>query len=518
MFLDARTLRDGAVVQADVCIIGAGAAGIPLALRFADGPVQVALLEAGGMIEDGGGRGIHQVVYAPIPRLAVDPTRTSCFGGNTNHWLGNCRPLDESDFAEREWIPHSGWPIRRDALLSFYEQAQTLCGLGAFRYYDVDACRPHLSHPPIATDPAILTNKMVHTSPVASFDVRYRDRLRNAGNVRVYLRAEAIRLRANARGDCVRTVEVGAGDGTRFRVAARAVVLAAGGIENPRLLLCSSDKRAEGLASEDAVVGRFFMEHPFVDIPLGPWQRGAELLSARDRQVEGTAVWEHLVLSDELMRSERLCGLSLWVLPSSVFSALSTARIENLWLARARLADLSTEAPSLCADAAAAAGHAWQRLARRSHAASADGYTLRVALEQTPDPSNRVQLSSQRDAFGRPGLDLRFRLTETDRCAAVRALRIAAGELGLNGRRIATRFDLLLRAGRIGVFWHHMGTTRMHADPARGVVDADCRVHGVSNLFIAGSSVFPTGGTAAPTLTIVALALRLADHLRAQCL
>ena len=94
------------------------------------------------------------------------------------------------------------------------------------------------------------------------------------------------------------------------------------------------------------------------------------------------------------------------------------------------------------------------------------------------------------------------------------SLRAAAEQLGLHTRRVVRQARLMFEAGRVGFFWHHMGATRMHTDPAQGVVDADCRVHGVSNLFVAGSSVFPTGGIAAPTLTIVALALRLADRIQ----
>ena len=488
-----------------------------VALQFADGASQVVLLEGGGMVEEGGGRAIYQVVDGPNPGLATEPQRTWCFGGNTNHWQGNCRPLDENDFALRDWIPYSGWPMRRPQLLPFYERAQALCGLGDLRWYDADACRPHLARLALTVDPATLTSKVVQTCPVLSFDQLYRDRLCNAGNVRVCLHAEALRLEANRRGDCVQAVQAVAGDGRRFRVRARVFVLAAGGIENPRLLLCSNDASATGLGNDHDVVGRFFMEHPFVDIALGPWRSGAELLSARDRQVEGTAVWEQLVLSEAMMRSERLSGLSLWVVPCPARSALSPARIETLWLGRPRLADLRTEVPSLCADAAALAAHGWRRSVGRARAASGAGCALRVGLEQTPDPHNRLQLSSQRDAWGRPGVDLRFRLSEADRRGHLRGLRIAAHEIGLNGRRIVKRMELMMRAGRVGFFWHHMGSTRMHPDPTQGVVDADCRVHGVSNLYVAGSSVFPTAGTAPPTLTIVALALRLADHIREHC-
>jgi choline dehydrogenase-like flavoprotein len=139
-----------------------------------------------------------------------------------------------------------------------------------------------------------------------------------------------------------------------------------------------------------------------------------------------------------------------------------------------------------------------------------------VQLEQVPDPDNRVRLSSVRDAFGAPAPELSLRLRSSERRAHERTLAIAADALGLKGSRIVKQLQLMVDAGRCDFFWHHMGTTRMADDPAAGVVDADCRVHGVSNLFVAGSSVFPTGGIGAPTLTIVALALRLADVIRGE--
>lgn len=516
MFIDAREVAERDTLHADLCIVGTGAAGLSLALQFADTSTRVVLLEVGGAADDADGRGIYKVVHGSIPRLVTEPGLTSRFGGNTNHWFGNCRPLDDADFEPRDWIPYSGWPMRRDHLLPFYEQAQILCGLGSFRDYDAEAIRPHLAHPPIDVDPAMLTPKVIQTCPVLSFAQRYRERIEEAGNVQVYLHARAIRLETNARGDDVGAVEVGAGDGRRFRVAARVFVLAAGGIENPRLLLCSNDANANGLGNEHDLVGRFFMEHPFLDIPLVQWDHGYDLVfHTEPQQAGGAIVWGQMALSEALMREERVTGMGMFFVPRFGLRVVSPGRVKDLLLGRPRLEDLITEIHNLRTDAAAVAAHVARRVARRTGPGTPHiGDALRVTLEHAPDPQNRIRLSSQRDAFGQPGADLIFRLTDAEQQGHVRALRIAAHAFGLNGRRIARQLQLMLRAGRMGFFWHHMGTSRMHPDPTQGVVDSDCRVHRVSNLFVAGSSVFPTAGTAAPTLTIVALALRLAQHIR----
>ena len=236
ILVDSRHAADADALPAELCVVGGGAAGIAIAMQFARTPVRVVLVEDGGETGDAAASGIYKVVYGPSPRLEIDPLLKSYFGGNTNHWFGNCRPLDDADFEPREWIPHSGWPMHRHDLLPFYERAQRLCGLGDFRAYDTDVCRPHFDHPPIAVDPATLVRKTVQTCSVPSFADLYRQSLREADNVSVCLNTRALRLETNARGDTVRAVEGGSAHGRRLRVSARVFVLAAGGIENPRLL------------------------------------------------------------------------------------------------------------------------------------------------------------------------------------------------------------------------------------------------------------------------------------------
>jgi choline dehydrogenase-like flavoprotein len=521
MFIDTGDIPSGSTVQADVCVIGGGAAGIPLALKFADTPVQVVLLESGGLLAEQDGRKIYQVLAGPRLKLAVDPTRPWYFGGTTNHWSGNCRPLDEFDFEPRDWIPHSGWPLRRRELLPYYERAQPMSGLSDFRWYDLDACRPHLEHPPLSVDPAVLTSRILHTCPVRSFAELHRQRLESLSNVRVLLHARALCLKTNAAGDQVCAVEIVGADGRRSRIEAGVFVLACGGVENARLLLCSNDVHRNGLANDHDMVGRFFMEHWCVDIPLGTWGNSTDVVfhvfdEDEERQtVGGASVWAQLALSEELMRTERVPGLSLWLsrTPRTTPSVDSMSRLAASLRGRTRFEQPLTDIQLLLSDPVEVAKHLLRKLGRRD-GLPGEGYALRVQIEQTPNPENRVRLSSKQDRFGQPHAELILRLTDEERRACSRSLKIAAGEIGLNGARLVKQMRLMLDAGRLGFFWHHMGTTRMDNDPAKGVVDSNCRVHGVSNLFVASSSVFPTGGTASPTLTIVALALRLADHLR----
>lgn len=283
-------------------------------------------------------------------------------------------------------------------------------------------------------------------------------------------------------------------------------ILAAGGIENARLLLSSNGSNPRGIGNDHDVVGRYFMEHLFIDVPCGGRRVQEDLgfYSSDGLSACNATVWGQIALAEDVMQRERLPGSSLWFPRTSPLTLGRGlwGRARDLVLGREHLQDVAAEIRNAAVDLTEA-------IAMRSRTVAGGG--LRICLEQTPDPQSRIRLVPQCDRFGQRRVAIDFRLTDVDRHA--RAMKIAAEELGLDARQVVERMLLRVRAGRFGFFWHHLGATRMHRDPEQGVVDADCRVHGVSNLFVAGGPVFPTGGTAPPTLTIVALALRLAEHI-----
>ncbi|MGH3056266.1 MAG: hypothetical protein ACRDL7_14935, partial [Gaiellaceae bacterium] len=230
-------------------------------------------------------------------------------------------------------------------------QAQDLCGLGDFRFYDVDECRPHLPHQAADVDVATLTYKVLQVARVPRFGQRYRQRIQEAENLRICLYARAVRLETNSGGDLVHAVTAHTCNGRRFRIAARAFVLAAGGIENPRLLLCSDDAHPNGLANGNDLVGRFFMEHPFVDIPLGrsDHDRAALLSVRREPRRNGTlGAWTQLVLSDELLRAERVNAISVWVDRPRLPWRAGRAKVLSLLQDRSRLQAWPSGSRILC--------------------------------------------------------------------------------------------------------------------------------------------------------------------------
>jgi choline dehydrogenase-like flavoprotein len=516
MFVDARTVPDGSLVEVDVCIVGAGAAGITIARELRGAPLRVALLESGWLTPDAVTQSLYAGSAPEQPYFPLDAARTRCFGGTTNEWAGECRPLDALDFEERDWVPASGWPFRLGDLRPFYERAQSVCQLGRFDYAAADRHGEGVRS--LALDGGRILTRTIHHSPPTRFGETYRVEIRRAANVVAYLRANVVDLETPTPPTQVSAVRVACLSGTRFRVAARIFILATGGIENARLLLMSNRVQSAGLGNGHDLVGRYFMEHLYLD-------RAATIVARKGRIGDfytfghwfgGRRVRGILGLAPEVQRRERLtnyCAVLDEDPPRlapiswrSLLNALRHGRVTE----RVR-AYLQTGIEHHGGRTAAA------RPDGAPHDPSTRLYLVKNVMEQAPNPESRVVLDRDKDQLGCPRVELRWRLCALDKRTAHRAHQILAEDLARSGigslesalGRENDPWPPALRGAR-----HHMGTTRMHPDPRRGIVDADGRVHGIANLYVAGSSVFPTSGSANPTLTIVALALRLAEHVR----
>jgi choline dehydrogenase-like flavoprotein len=327
-----------------------------------------------------------------------------------------------------------------------------------------------------------------HSKPTR-FGEKYGETLTASRNVRVLLNSTLIGLIPDAG---VRTIErghVATLSGNRFSVESRIFIIACGAIENARLLLASDGVSEKGIGNDRDLVGRYFLDHPSVR-PAGivSWMDDQASKLAQYALVDG--VRATLALGVDL-EEQRRNGLT-----NSQFLAEGTRPIED-------------------APADAYMARFLDRIGRRADEPTVCSWWLRC--EQSPNPSSRVTLSGDRDALGvrRPVLDWRLQdldrhtLASVSRLYAERLTRAAAARVRVERALLENSEDLF---DRVTGDWHHMGTTRMADGPGRGVVDSDCRVFGVDNLYVAGASVFPTGGAINPTLTLVALALRLADH------
>jgi choline dehydrogenase-like flavoprotein len=484
MLIDARSLPDGSRITADVVIVGSGAAGLALAGEFAGSALTVCLLESGGeesspevnALSAGQGR-LHgpDGVQLPCDDYLVE-SRERSLGGTLNLWGGKCAELDGLDFEEREWIAHSGWPLDKAELQPCYARACALLGIAPF-----DA-RQRAAVPVVA-----LNGERRFTTALRTFSDltgklagekfhRYKYAVANQPNVSTYLHANVLDLVLDEAGQALRHVVFGTLDGRRHVAQGRVFVLAAGGLENPRLLLNADSQQRGGLGNAHDQVGRCFAGHGLlrflagndqppavVEYAPGAAQRLGLYLDKDPRAVQGI-----FTLSRAAQRRDALAGFS------------------------------ATLEPVVQQD-------------------GKDYSPVYFSIEQQPDRESRLSLGAQRDALGLRRLVMDWRFNAADRDSFARAVALFAAELEQAGiGRLhydadALRFVEVLETAR-----HHIGATRMSDDPREGVVDRDCRVHGTANLYVAGASVFPTSGLANPTLTIVALALRLADRLKSQ--
>jgi choline dehydrogenase-like flavoprotein len=517
MIVDARDFDGPQELECDLCIIGAGAAGISLAREFVGRSEQVIILESGGLDFDWDTQALAKGRNVGIGSHALEATRLRYFGGTSNHWGGTCRPLDASDFQSRPWIPHSGWPITRQQLEPFYARAQEVLQLGPFDY-DVApmerAIGPALPMPPGGLETAIFRQ-----SPPTRLGHVYREEVRNAENVRAVLHANVLEIVSNESGDTVQSVRGTTLDGKALQVRSRSYVMAAGGIENARLLLLSDRVNSRGLGNQHDLVGRYFMDHPI-------WVAGLLQLANDNTPVtlyqkndfHGHLVKGFLTPSNSLAEAKALvnCGIRPGY-ERMIYVSQGVHSFREITDAFRELSvpdDLSTHVRNVMDDFGAVSTDAYSRwIARKG---DARGLGINFWTEASPNPDSRVTLGSEIDALGQRKVVLDWRLNESDLTSVKQVLTQFGQALGQTGLgRIKLNFD----PGegwpeRMSGSYHHMGTTRMHDDPKQGVVDANCRVHGLENLHVAGSSVFTTSGQANPTLTIVALALRLADHLK----
>ena len=268
MLLDARRIERGAVVEADLCIVGAGAAGIALARELAGTPLSVCLLESGGFQPDAATQSLYE---GPSRGTLLEEggdylsrSRLRFFGGSTNHWQGWCRPLDPLDFEARPWVEHSGWPLDRGALEPYYARAAELVQIP----HVGDAEAPVLAGPGALLLPGSewVATRLFTFSPPTAFGRVYRDALARAPNVTLLTHANVREIRLDAGGSRVESVRVACLEDNAFDVRARYTALAAGGIENARLLLASNRQRPAGIGNGHDRVGRYFADHPVLDV------------------------------------------------------------------------------------------------------------------------------------------------------------------------------------------------------------------------------------------------------------
>ena len=509
MIDDLRRLTDGADLETDVCVVGAGAAGIALAREFLDSGTRVIVLESGGLRSSRTADSLNEGEATGMDAASLTEGRERVLGGATALWAGQCLPPEPNSFEPRDWVPNSGWPFDERELEPYYRRAEALFQIEGEVYdervwdaFDVE--RP-------AIDPARFVHRFTVWCPQPHLGRLYRKQLEASRNVRVLLDATATKIFAT--GDRFEAVSARGPDGQTVRVRARACVVAGGAVENARLLLAS------GLGND--VVGRYFQDHP-----NGHCAVVASPDPARLQELYGLLYRRRirylprLVLTPEAQRAERVLSCAAYpVFHFGERSAIEASRRVYRALRGGRRPEaLGRELGLMARGAPRLAPVAYRRLVhRRAAQVRPELVTLQTHAEQAPNPDSRVTLSERRDRFGEPLPKVDWRLTELDRRTAEVMVESVAAEfrrLGLGDVRAEPWLAGPDWSGHLTDAFHHIGTTRMGTDPGTSATDPNGQLRGVAGLFAAGASVFPAAGYVNPTLGLAALAIRLGDHLK----
>jgi choline dehydrogenase-like flavoprotein len=540
---DGRSIPTNTVLVVDLCIIGSGPAGLTIAHELIDSGIQILLLERGDVTEQPAADLAPDLEFHSPDFPSVQKALHSQFGGMAGIWntflldgvtpAAHYLPLDPVDFETRYWVPYSGWPITFDQMAPYYDRARVLCDIGSF---DFNGPLPDTGRTRLSSPSGALVTRLDQLGPATAFTRRPLGELTTSDHVHVVTNATAVELTsADDADDGMATTSVRTLGGLPFTVRSRVVVVAGGAIENARLLLNSTAQCPTGLGNRFDNVGRFFMDHPRV-LCLGSFSPGGSTRAMdlyEPHLLDGQLLHGKLKLSETVLRREELLNGNAQVFPHylsipqwegvrSARIAVDSIRRRQGWASVPKhLALASRHAISMARYAAIRRLNrpdAWNQNSGKWTGMAARSFLLLYQPEQAPNPENRVTLGQRRDALGYRTARLDWQWSEIDLLSIRRARQVFASELRASGLGdlVEAEDDIIL--GAVGnapeTAHHHLGTTRMHDDPRQGVVDRDCRLHGSSSVYVAGGSVFPTGGYANPTLTVVALAMRLADQLK----
>lgn len=508
MHIDARNLENNSVIEGDICIIGAGTAGISIALDWIGTPNKVILLEGGGFQYDDQVQDLYDGETTGQRYYPLRSTRLHYFGGTTGHWGGMCSPFDNIDFKKRDWVPESGWPISRKDLDPFYARAHEKLQLGPYNY-DFHYWKKELPNlNPFPLDEKVIWNKMWQYS-LAQFGSLYANTITNAKKIHLYTYANVVDIISNDTSKEIKEVIVKNHAGKTHKVKAKHFILACGAIQNARLLLASNSQAPRGLGNDNDIVGRYFMEHiehksaelwlakPF-STDLYSWEYGVTKASAE------------LAITEKAQTENRILNGTVSLFPLTFGHSIKSEM--DVWNDKDPRKSLERFINSMTEASEAAE--------KVNEGSISRAFQLNTRIEQAPNPNSRITIGPEKDELGVPKAKLNWELTELDKRSIRRIYQLLGQQMGISelGR---VRLNEFLRdendnswPADLNAGWHHMGTTRMSDDPKRGVVTSNCQVHGISNLYVAGSGCYVTSGAPNPTLTLVALSLRLSDYVK----
>ncbi len=524
MIEDFDNFEDGTCVKSDLCIVGAGAAGISIAREFLGTHHKITVLESGGLVGDTETQKLYQSELVGLPHTGIHAGRARVFGGTTTLWGGQALRFSDFDLQKRDWVSFSGWPLSRADLDPYYERADRILQLGTRIPYE-KLCTAFGVEPP-AFDPSKLCMQCSQWSPRPNFGTAYRRELKRADNVSVLLHANVTGIVTNEAATEVSSIEFSTIGGKKGVAKARFYVICCGGIETARLLLASDRIDRRGVGNQHDLVGRYFQEHVHVRCGNLLATNREHLQNLFESFFQGRLKHAPLItLSEQAQREKRLLSILGTVgfepAPDSCITAMKTLFRAAIGKSYPGTADLKRLIGNALADPGELASLTYRLYAKKRAGTPNRGpIYFGAQCEMAPNPESRVMLSDSRDSLGMHRVKLDWRLGEMERRTVSEFVITLAHEferlkLGSFDLRQVTALDDRIRWTEMAHdSAHHIGTARMHEAPQLGVVDSNCRVHGLSNLYVGSSAVFPTGSCSNPTLTILALCMRIADQLK----
>jgi choline dehydrogenase-like flavoprotein len=521
MIEDFRRVDASVPVSADVCIVGAGAAGIVLALELSKAGAHVVLLESGDVMPHKSCQVLNHGEIDGQPFTGLTGGRLRALGGATRLWFGQCIRLEQIDLIHRDWVPYSGWPITMKELVPWYQRAEQFFDLEG-NPYNEQIYRNLGMSPPMWSNGELCTHFTIYTPRIDLGDLYCRE-IKESQRVRLLVNATVLEVTTTEGGAKCSGVRVATADARIGVVTARAVVLCGGGIENARLLLLSRSEKKYGLGNDRDLVGRFFQDHPNATTATIYPTDMRSLHALFSLQYKGPLrYFPKFPLHPDKQESEQCLNCtSHLVFEQNENSGLAACKeIYRAVSRKQRPLEIGKKFWTVTRDIASVLHSGSTFLLKRK---SPMGKPTRVRLqchtEQAPDPDSRITLTDDRDDLGMPRVRIRWKVNEAERTTMRTMTRSMKNELERLG---LARVQIDSWVEDDGTNWrtcvadsfHHIGTTRMSANETSGVVDSNCEVFGTRGLYVAGSSIFPTSGYANPTLTIVGLSLRLAHHIK----
>lgn len=537
MIVDGSSLLRGFEAEHDLCVVGSGIAGILLVTELAQSYRDICIIESGAWKPDDDTQSLYSLSSVGYPIRKHYQSRIRYFGGSCNIWAGRAMMYNEIDFMPRPWLGNISWPIEFAELDRYYASATEYLRLPSYDKLKAENWRAALSdfEMSLVQSPHFKANVSLFAKGPArfGFKTKYYKALRSSQEIKLYINSNVVNLHLNETLSRVVRVDIACLNGVRYAIRARTVVLACGGLENTRILLASDKQMPHGIGNHSGLLGGYYMDHPRAVFGRVKLSKKIKLDHLLGMPVKGGKMQLGIGLSEKIQEEEGLLNNYLTLEPCysigsmelyEAFVKLMKRLLRKGYSGKRfdfknqEMADVPEMIYLLTPKELLPhfIYYTYYRYSRvvKNVFANLSHLSIVNYSEQEPNIASRVYLDNEKDKLGMRKLVLDWKLSNRSLSSSLRLMRLLDEHFRSRGAGFVEEDLAELKDLPYTDASHHLGTTRMSADPKSGVVNADCQVHGVNNLYIAGSSIFPTAGHANPTLTIAAMSLRLADYLK----